>query len=260
MSFHSGKGCEIHPTARIDVKEGSLGPRSIIREGAIIEGNFVDIGAEAYLDVRARIGGGSCFDKLSMLCVGDFLHMGVDSHINTARPVGIGNEVGVGVGTKIFTHGAYLAITDGFPVQWAPVEIGDRVWLPNAWVNPGVTIGNDVVVAAMSLVNRDLPTGCLAGGVPVKVLKENAYPQIMTGVGVRQVVGDLFSYVNLGENHTAKFTPEDNIVIDNETVFAIHKRKIAGKATIFTEKFRNELRRNGIRFRYYPDGDRYIPW
>ena len=32
----------------------------------------------------------------------------------------------------------------------------DRVWLPNAWVNPGVTIGANVVVAARSLIHRPL--------------------------------------------------------------------------------------------------------
>lgn len=262
MTFDIGEGCDIHPTARINVEHGSLGPRSIIREGAVIEGSHVYIGTEAYLDMRARIGGGSCFDQLSMLHAGDFLHMGVDSHINIARPVDIGHEVGIGVETKIFTHGAYLPIDMGFPVQWAPVIIGDRVWLPNAWVNPGVTIGDDVVVAAKSLVNTNLPDGCLAGGIPARVLKENHYPKMVNWGVLQGMIDDFFGYcvIMMGEDHTIEYKEDGILVIDGATAFNIPRRKIHGEATNFTELFRNQLRRNGIRFRYYAHGQEYLPW
>ena len=126
------------------------------------------------MDRNSSIGGGSCFDTCAFLEAGDWLHMGVNSHLNIARGITIGHEFGCGIDTKIFTHGAYINSYElGAPVQWAGVEIGDNVWMPNAWVNPGVKIGSNVLVAARSLVNGLIPPNCMAGGTPARVIKEN---------------------------------------------------------------------------------------
>ena len=154
-----GKNVKIDPSARINVSEKLIiGEGSVINKYVLIEGRSIVIGREAWIDEYAHIGGGSCFEKQSELLSGDFLHMGKYSHINTARRVTVGDEVGIGINTKVFTHGAYLSIYDGFPVEFKEIQIGNRVWLPNAWVNPGVNIGDDVVVAAYSLVNKDIPS------------------------------------------------------------------------------------------------------
>lgn len=38
---------------------------------------------------------------------------------------------------------------------------------------PGVTIGNDVVIVAGSVVTKDMPSGVVAAGVPCKVVNKN---------------------------------------------------------------------------------------
>ncbi|MBC3476310.1 DapH/DapD/GlmU-related protein [Pseudomonas taiwanensis] len=54
-----------------------------------------------------------------------------------------------------------------------PVSIGNDVWLgANVVVMPGVRIGSHVVVGANSVVNIDIPSGVIAAGVPVRVLKK----------------------------------------------------------------------------------------
>ncbi|MBK9099974.1 MAG: hypothetical protein IPM90_00015 [Austwickia sp.] len=54
------------------------------------------------------------------------------------------------------------------------VAIGDRCWIAaKAAVLHGVEIGDDVVVAAGSVVTKNLPVGVLAGGIPARVLAEN---------------------------------------------------------------------------------------
>ena len=40
-----------------------------------------------------------------------------------------------------------------------------------ATVLPGVTIGDNAVVAAGAVVNKDVPPGAVVGGVPAKVIK-----------------------------------------------------------------------------------------
>ena len=37
---------------------------------------------------------------------------------------------------------------------------------------PGVTVGENAVVGAMSFVNQDIPDNCVAAGVPVKVIQK----------------------------------------------------------------------------------------
>ena len=53
-----------------------------------------------------------------------------------------------------------------------PVVIGNNVWLGiRTIVLPGVTIGDDSVVAAGSVVSHDIPPRTLAGGVPAKFIR-----------------------------------------------------------------------------------------
>lgn len=54
----------------------------------------------------------------------------------------------------------------------APIVIGDHVWIGmNVIVLKGVTIGEGAIVAAGSVVNKDIPPHCLVAGVPAKVVK-----------------------------------------------------------------------------------------
>jgi acetyltransferase-like isoleucine patch superfamily enzyme len=58
--------------------------------------------------------------------------------------------------------------TDG---QIKPVAIGDNVWIcANSIILPGVTIGAGSVIAAGSVVTRDIPPFVLAGGNPAKII------------------------------------------------------------------------------------------
>lgn len=56
-----------------------------------------------------------------------------------------------------------------------PIHIGNDVWIGgNATILPGVTIGNNVVVAAGAVVTKDVPDNTLVGGVPAKKIKDLA--------------------------------------------------------------------------------------
>lgn len=55
----------------------------------------------------------------------------------------------------------------------APITIGDNCWLAsNVTVCPGVTIGNNCVIGAGSVVTKDIPDNSLVLGVPGRVVRK----------------------------------------------------------------------------------------
>lgn len=53
------------------------------------------------------------------------------------------------------------------------IVIGDNVWIgANVTILPGVTIGNDCVIGAGSVVTKDIPDGVIAFGNPCKVIRK----------------------------------------------------------------------------------------
>ena len=55
----------------------------------------------------------------------------------------------------------------------APIHIGKKVWLgANVTVLPGVTIGDNAIVAAGAVVTRDVEPYTVVGGVPAKFIKQ----------------------------------------------------------------------------------------
>ena len=54
-----------------------------------------------------------------------------------------------------------------------PVHIGKNCWLgAGVIVVPGVSIGDDTVIGAGSVVTKDIPSGVVAVGNPCRVIKE----------------------------------------------------------------------------------------
>lgn len=55
-----------------------------------------------------------------------------------------------------------------------PIVINNHVWIgENSVILKGVTIGEGAVIAASSVVTKDIPPHCIAAGSPAKVIKEN---------------------------------------------------------------------------------------
>ena len=53
-----------------------------------------------------------------------------------------------------------------------PIIVGDNVWIGGGvHVVAGVTIGNNVVIAAGAVVTKNIPDNCVVGGVPAKKIK-----------------------------------------------------------------------------------------
>lgn len=76
-----------------------------------------------------------------------------------------------------------------------PVNIGNNCWFgANVTVCPGVTIGDNVVIGAGSVITRDVPANTFAAGVPCKVIRELSEADSMTNkpeiLGKNSVIKD----------------------------------------------------------------------
>lgn len=66
---------------------------------------------------------------------------------------------------------------DSGPIRREPVVIGANVWIGrNALVLPGVTIGDNTVIGAGSIVTKDIPANVVAVGAPAKVVRQLTIP------------------------------------------------------------------------------------
>ena len=125
-----------------------------------------------------EVGRGGCTGPNSNVKIGNHVGIFEKTIINPSELVEIGDNVGIGGEVMIWTHGAWLDVTQGFPSDFGPVKIGNNVWLPaRSIVLPNVVIGDDTVIGIGSVINRDLPSGCFAAGSPCKVIRENCYPK-----------------------------------------------------------------------------------
>lgn len=87
----------------------------------------------------------------------------------------IGNNVTLSYGVKIITGGLILSEEGAIPQKHnaKPVSIRDKVWVgASAIVLPGVTIGVGSVVAAGSVVSRDVDSYIVVAGVPAKQIRQ----------------------------------------------------------------------------------------
>lgn len=114
------------------------------------------------------------FDNGNNIHVGDNFLANYNLTILDVGQVNIGNNVWIGPNTDIYTvnHPLVASGRREHLARVKPVTIGDDVWIcGKVTIVPGVTIGNNVVVAAGAVVTHDVPDNSLVAGVPAKVIK-----------------------------------------------------------------------------------------
>ncbi len=115
-------------------------------------------------------------DKLATLWVGDnvFFNYGLD--IGCSKSIRIGSNSIIGPMVNMIDTNFHPVDKDDQSLSRA-IVISDNVWIGRgALILPGVTIGCNSVIAAGSVVTRDIPANVMAGGTPAKVIREINVP------------------------------------------------------------------------------------
>ena len=94
-------------------------------------------------------------------------------YIQARNGIVLGNNVRIGPGVGIISAGHSVTDFDKHESS-PPIRIGNNVWIGmNVVILPGVTIGDNVVIGAGSVVRSDIPSDSIAAGNPCKLIKKN---------------------------------------------------------------------------------------
>jgi maltose O-acetyltransferase len=109
------------------------------------------------------------------ISLGERAFMNFNCVVLDVAPVRIGalTKIGPAVQLCTATHPKEPDKREGGLEYAVPIEIGRNVWIgAAAIVGPGVTVGDESVIGAGSVVLRDVPARVLAAGNPCRVIRE----------------------------------------------------------------------------------------
>ena len=171
-TINIGDNVTIGPFCYIRTEKLIIGDKSAIKALSVISTRIVQLGKYVHISPLSIIN--SEFTENSRLDIGNHSRIFPFCWLDSGEGIFIGQNVGVGGHSLIFTHGIWPNYIDGGTVNYGPVTIKDNVWLPwRVFILPNVEIGENSIVGANSLVNKSFPKNVLLGGSPAKILKEN---------------------------------------------------------------------------------------
>ena len=145
-----------------------LGKRIRIQSMVAVETGSLSVGDDSTIMEQVVIGG--MLTPRSEISIGKRVKIFPNSFLNPTEPITIEDDVGIGGGSYIFTHGSWQNVLDGFPAAFAPVHIKRGAWLPwRVFVQPGVTIGERAIVGPSAVVAQSVPDLGVASGAPAEI-------------------------------------------------------------------------------------------
>jgi putative colanic acid biosynthesis acetyltransferase WcaF len=105
------------------------------------------------------------------LILGDECGIGNGAILYSQGKISIGKRVVISQGAHLCA-GTHDYTQVGFPLITNPIVIEDHVWVAaEAFIHPGITIGEGSVVGARSVVTKDMPAWMVCAGFPCKPIK-----------------------------------------------------------------------------------------
>lgn len=123
--------------------------------------------------INPSVSRGFCCDFGDNIHVGDNFYAGYNCTMLDYAEIEIGNNCLIGPNVGIYTTGHDIQPEDRYKSGFArKITIGDDVWIGgHSCIMPGVSIGDGAVVAAGSVVTKDVAPRTVVGGNPAKLIR-----------------------------------------------------------------------------------------
>jgi acetyltransferase-like isoleucine patch superfamily enzyme len=176
-----GTGTIVMPSFDVELRSGNIDGRISIGENSVLG---------CHITLEREVGN---------VFIGDNTYISAGTHLICAEQIEVGSNVLIAWGCNIVDHDSHSLnwleraddvrnwreglmsqgknaaskLKNWRVVPMAPIHIGNKVWIGfNAIVLKGITIGEGAVVAAASVVTKDVPAWTLVAGNPARPLKE----------------------------------------------------------------------------------------
>ncbi|AST91137.1 acetyltransferase [Sutcliffiella cohnii] len=126
-------------------------------------------GENVYMEPNIR------FDYGYNTHVGENFFANFDCTILDVCEVRFGDNCMLAPGVQIYTatHPLHPVERNTGKEYAKPIKFGNNVWIGgNAVINPGITVGDNVVIASGAVVTKDIPDNVVVGGNPAKIIKQ----------------------------------------------------------------------------------------
>lgn len=174
-------------TAYICSKFACVGKRIGFKHVAtLVGGKFIRLGDDCCFAQELTLTAWELPNQKPSIVIGNNCSIGAYNHISATNRITIGDGLLTGKWVTILdnSHGTtskeHLLMRPWLRpvVSKGPVVIGKNVWLcDKCTILPGVTIGDGVVVAANAVVTKDVPSYCVVGGNPARIIHQRTNPQ-----------------------------------------------------------------------------------
>lgn len=164
-------------TKRLLRKLNALDFADTVRKEEILRDMFGHLGKNVHVDIDFRCEYGK------NIFIGDKVIINMNCTFVDNNRIEIGNNVLIASNVQIYTATHSTKVHERMTQNWSegkaicntfaqPVRIEDNVWIGGgAILLSGVTIGENSVIGAGSVVTRSIPKNCVAVGNPCRVIK-----------------------------------------------------------------------------------------
>ncbi|PPA70591.1 sugar O-acetyltransferase [Jeotgalibacillus proteolyticus] len=146
-----------------------LSPLEEQKRERLVKEIFGSVGKSVYIEPPFRC------DYGYNIHVGDNFYANFDCVILDVCEVRFGSNCMLAPGVHIYTatHPLDPDERNSGLEYGKPVTFGDNVWIGGrAVINPGVTVGNNAVIASGAIVTKDVPDNVVVAGNPARMIKE----------------------------------------------------------------------------------------